>query len=333
MNHWKINFILLLAVSTLTTIAVLIVCTDILRDLKVKESQITKLIDEVGTLKSGSQPTARATTTETTQAITSTEKITIGQESKLIPGPEKEMQTFLIVGHHSKLTDTIMVAVVDHKTKKVTLLSIPRDFATNGRKINEYYEFFGIKKLAEEITKITSLQIDKYAIVDMKSFKQFVDSIGGVDITIEKDLIDYNYPTEKKGYQTFSLKKGTHRLNGDLALKFARSRKSTSDFDRAKRQQELLKAIRTTLESKNDIIGLLEDIYNSTKDNVETNISFIDAVFTWRSTQGYKISTNHVFTTSDLLYSTHNTAGQYILLPKAKNYSEIQQKVSEWLQE
>ncbi len=332
MNHWKINFVLLLIVSTLASVTMLVVSSDILRDLKVKESQITKLIDEVGALKSNSQ-SVTTISPDATQALASTEKIMIGQEAKFIPPPEKDQQTFLIVGHHSRLTDTIMVAVVDHITKKVTLLSIPRDFATNGRKINEYYEFFGIKKLAEEITKITNLSIDKYAIVDMKSFKQFIDSIGGIDITVEKDLIDYNYPTEKKGYQTFSMKKGTHHLDGDLALKYARSRKSTSDFDRSKRQQDLLKAVKATLESKKDIIGMLENIYNSTKDNVETNISFIDAIFTWKNTQGYKISTNHVFTTSDLLYSTHNTAGQYILLPKAKNYTDIQEKVQEWLQE
>lgn len=335
MNHWKINFVLLLIISTLTTLTLFVVGTDILSDLRVKESQINRLIDEVGELKANGQLANTHPAAAGTQTLASTTgnqlQDTMLSISQTIVANTAKQNVYLIVGQHSKLTDTIMVGIVDHEKKRITLFSIPRDFAINGRKINEYYEFFGIKKLAEEITEMTNLSIDKYVIVDMKSFKQFIDDIGGVDVYVEKGLTDYSYPTEKKGYQTFSISQGLHHLDGDTALKYARSRHSTSDFDRAKRQQDLIKAVKAELEKKPDLVKLIQSIYDSVKGNVETNVSYLEAIMQFNAIRGYVVSTNHVFTTSDLLYSTHNTGGQYILLPKAKNYSEIQKTIQDWL--
>lgn len=336
-NQWKINFVLLLFVSSLVMVTTLIVGTDILKDLRVKEAQINNLIDEVGALRgekeigtvSHSSARPLATTEFTTDTYTSNQEVTGTQT--LPPENTAGQKVYLIVGQHSKLTDTIMVGVVDHDKKRITLMSIPRDFHINGRKINEYYEFFGIQKLADQITKITNLTVDKYVIVDMQSFKTFVDKIGGVDVYVEKGLVDTLYPTEKKGYQTFSISKGLHHLNGDTALKYARSRESTSDFDRAKRQQQVIKAIKETLEKKENLVQLISDVYGSIKGNVETNITYIDALMTFNAVRGYAISSDHVLSTSNLLYSTYSTGGQYILLPKAKNYSEIQKTISDWL--
>ncbi len=334
-QHWKINFTLLTAIMAIVTIAVLIVGTDILRDLKVKDAQINKLIDEVGALKGETPSPARSAAMKTLSQdqfaidLAGTTGIPTAQAAE----NTKAQTVYLIVGQHSKLTDTIMVSVVDSQRKKVTLFSIPRDFHINGRKINEYYEFFGIQKLAEQITQITNLTIDKYVIVDMQSFKKFVDGIGGIDVNVEKGLVDTLYPTEKKGYQTFSISKGVHHMNGELALKYARSRETTSDFDRARRQQEVIKAIKQTLESKEDLIQLVGNIYDSIKGNIETNVSYIDAILSFNTVRGYTMSTNHVFSTANHLYSTHSTGGQYILLPKVKGYGEMQKAIGDWLNE
>ncbi len=332
-NQWKINFVLLLFVSSLVMVTMLIVGTDILKDLKVKETQINNLIDEVGALR-GEKETGTVTHSSArplaTTDIYNPNQGVIDRQTLLLESTAGQ-KVYLIVGQHSKLTDTIMVGVVDHDKKRITLMSIPRDFYINGRKINEYYEFFGIQKLADQIAKITNLTVDKYVIVDMQSFKTFVDKIGGVDVYVEKGLVDTLYPTEKKGYQTFSISKGLHHLDGDTALKYARSRESTSDFDRAKRQQQVIKAIKDTLEKKENLIQLISDVYGSIKGNVETNITYIDALMTFNTVRGYAISSDHVLSTSNLLYSTYSTGGQYILLPKDKNYSEIQKTINDWL--
>ena len=330
MNHWKINFVLLLIVSTLATLTLFVVGTDILSDLRVKESQINRLIDEVGAIKANQPMGAIHASAPGVQALASIAALDPSQPLAN-PANTAKQNVYLIVGQHSKLTDTIMVGIVDHEKKRITLLSIPRDFAINGRKINEYYEFFGVKKLAEEITTITNLTIDKYVIVDMRSFKQFIDDIGGVDVYVEKGLSDYSYPTENKGYQVFSISQGLHHLDGDTALKYARSRHSTSDFDRAKRQQDLIKAVKAELEKKPDLVKLVESVYDSVKGNIETNVSYLEAIMQFNAVRGYVVSTNHVFTTSDLLYSTYNAGGQYILLPKAKNYTDIQKTIQDWL--
>lgn len=333
MNQWKINFILLLAITAFATVTLFVVGTDILKDLKVKEYQINKLIDEVGAIK-GERETARLHSSANAQATVTLPNEQLASVIQNANTAETSKQNiYLIVGQHSKLTDTIMIAVIDHEKKRITLISIPRDFYVNGRKINEYYQFFGIQKLAEEMKKITNLSIDKYVIVNMQSFKKFIDDIGGVDLYVEKELRDSLYPTEKKGYQTFSIDKGLHHMNGDTALKYARSRKSTSDFDRARRQQEVIKAIKTTLEKRNDTVQLLENIYDSVKGNIETNISYLEAIMNFNKVRGYTVSSNHVFSTANYLYSTYSTGGQYILLPKAKNFTEMQRVIQDWLKE
>lgn len=329
MNQWKLNFVLLFVITALMTGTMFVVGTDILKDLKVKDAQINKLIDEVGKIEGGKE--VEGFHAAALDKIIDGNTLIPAFANIVQPKNQATQNVYLIVGQHSKLTDTIMIGVVDSATKKITLISIPRDFWINGRKINEYYEFFGVKKLADELTEITNLSIDKYVIVDMRSFKKFIDDIGGIDINVEKSLYDYSYPAENNAYQIFSIDKGFHHLDGDTALKYARSRHSTTDFDRSQRQQEIIKSVKAELEKKGNLIQLVGNIYDSVKGNIETNISYVDAIMIFNTVRGYAVSTNHVFTTSDLLYSTSSTSGQYILLPKAKNYSEIQKTIQDWL--
>jgi len=91
--------------------------------------------------------------------------------------------------------------------------------------------------------------IHYYAVVDFSGFKQAVDAVGGVDIDVDEAIYDPSYPcddgTKYAGlYCPFSIKAGRQHMNGALALKYARSRHSTSDFDRAARQQKVLVALR-----------------------------------------------------------------------------------------
>ncbi len=160
-----------------------------------------------------------------------------------------------------KNTDSMMVASYDHATNRVSLISFPRDLVVNFPnsssygKINATYAIGearskgnGLEYLKTGLENITGLKIQYYAMIDLSGFITVIDQLGGVDINVERSFKDYSYPTENYRWQTISFTKGMTHMNGDLALKFSRSRHSQqngegSDFARARRQQKVIQAV------------------------------------------------------------------------------------------
>ena len=195
-------------------------------------------------------------------------------------------------GHDgANLTDTIIVASIDYENKIVPMLSIPRDFYIMDRqqRINSVYDTEirikgkddGIDTLREIVEDVTNLKIQYYAKVDFNGFVEIVDALGGVDVLVENAIYDPYYPKGETIYfETFSLDAGWQLLDGETALKYARSRKTTSDFDRAKRQQQLLFALKEKALSLEILTnaGKIGDIYNSVDDSIETDISLAEII-------------------------------------------------------
>jgi LCP family protein required for cell wall assembly len=172
-------------------------------------------------------------------------------------------------GHDGvNLTDTVMVASLDPKnTKSVVLLSLPRDlyFLSTDKmgagRINTMYRDYSsylrsqqgmdaeqatqeaMKELAKEIGTKLGLEIHHTVKVDFDGFVKAVDLIEGIDVVVPEAIVDTEYPNENYGYETFSLGAGPQHLDGETALKYARSRHSTSDFSRSARQQQILEAM------------------------------------------------------------------------------------------
>lgn len=154
------------------------------------------------------------------------------------------------------LTDTVMVASFNPELWTVTFLSIPRDLYVTYHKgwrwrMNGVYRAKYIdswdsheewaKYLMKKVWQITWIDLEYYAFVSFDWFTDFIDSLWWVTIDVPEDLIDPYYPTNDNGFQTLTIKQGTQTLDGDLALKYARSRKTTSDFSRTIRQQQIIK--------------------------------------------------------------------------------------------
>ncbi len=142
------------------------------------------------------------------------------------PTPEPGLTVLLMgrggAGHEGgALADTILVARILETQKKVVIISIPRDLwvnipydgasGVNGKinsayaigidthnyanKVEKYTGQYGGGTLAKDvIQKVTGLTVDKYVTIDFSGFEQAVDSIGGVDLTVEKAFTDYEYP-------------------------------------------------------------------------------------------------------------------------------------------
>lgn len=202
---------------------------------------------------------------------------------------------FLLLGTGGKeheggnLTDTIIVASLDNENKLVTMVSIPRDLyvkdtLVGSSRINESYyrakshygsSAEGLDHMKKRVEEIVGVPIHYWIKVDFQGFKDLIDAIGGVDLYVNEAIHDPYYPKDGTFlYETFSLSAGEHHMDGETALKYARSRKTTSDFDRAERQQELLFAIKEQA-LKSEIIFSTEkitNILNTLKANIETNI-------------------------------------------------------------
>lgn len=197
------------------------------------------------------------------------------------------------------LTDTIMIASVDPKTESVVLLSIPRDLYVlqsekmgKGR-INELYRDYkaslrrtqkldataasqeAMRELMKEISSKIDLPIHYAAMVNFSGFESAVDALGGIDINVPYDIVDTEYPGPNYTYDTFEIHAGPTHMDGKTALKYARSRHTTSDFGRSARQQQVIQAAGERAKSLGLIRspGKLLSLYRIMTKNVETTMT------------------------------------------------------------
>jgi LCP family protein required for cell wall assembly len=244
-------------------------------------------------------------------------------------------------GNHdgTYLTDSIIAVHIDPKTQKVFLISIPRDIwikiPTNGTegsysKINSAYELGlddasypnkqaqfkgqdGGGHLAEYIvSRVTGLPIDYFVGMDFSGFTHTIDTLGGVDLNVEKTFDDYQYPIEGQEdnacghspdeiaslsaqlaspsatlteldafpcrYEHLHFDKGEQHMNGTTALKYVRSRHSLqdgTDFGRAQRQRNLLVAVKQKIFSAGFIPQVIP-FMSSLGDDLRTDLSLDD---------------------------------------------------------
>ena len=192
-------------------------------------------------------------------------------------------------GHEGpNLSDTIMVVSIDPKTKNTAMLSIPRDlyvklpgvgqYGTQYGKVNAANVYGGAEYAAKVIQTVIGVPLHYYVVMDFSGFKQAVDAVGGIDIDVPEAINDPDYPCDNgRSVCGFKLAAGKQHMNGTIALKYARSRKSTSDFDRAARQQQVIGALRdkslqlSTLTNPVKLIGLIEALGTHVKSNLQTN--------------------------------------------------------------
>lgn len=258
-----------------------------------------------------------------------------------------------------QLTDTILLARVRQSDKKVALISIPRDLLvqipSDGKaRINEAYADgwnneknkdkkadAGAKLASQTVENVVGIPIHYYVTADFIGFKELVDKLGGVTVNVDQDINDPHYPKdtitangsfqESTGYSPFYLKAGRQVLNGDTALKYARSRETTSDFDRAKRQQKLLLAIKEKTLSLGILANpvKLSDILNTLGNHIKTNMNLAEIKGLVNLIQGIDQSQviNKVIDNSQDGLLISESDGFYHLVPKAGSFIEVQKLV------
>ena len=184
------------------------------------------------------------------------------------------------------LADSIIVASFDPKEYSMAMISIPRDLIVNMswsiNKINSVMAYSYNKSkdvevaatsLGKKITDVTGLTIPYYALMNFDGFSSLVNNIGGIDVLVPQSIVDRSYPWPNYSYTTFSIKSGFQHLDGAVALKYARSRHSSSDFSRSQRQQLIIKWIAEKLANDGFSINNLKSVYDTYQQFVITNIS------------------------------------------------------------
>ena len=262
----------------------------------------------------------------------------------VLPAYESSRFDLLILGIRGEghpeegglLTDTMQLISVDRVTGRASVTSIPRDLYVNmdgvSGKLNSVYEQGlvkgkGLKTTAEVISKITGVRVDKVLLFDFDAFKEIVDAFGGLDVHLDQP---FREPSQW-GY-VFELPAGDNHLNGEQALYYARSRYSSSDFDRARRQQQLIQAFRKKALSLN-ILGnpqLIIDLYTKLKANIKTDLGLLDSDDLLRIASIFSQNSKPrsiVLSTDNYLNETHSARGEYLLIPKTGDYEEIHKAV------
>jgi len=244
---------------------------------------------------------------------------------------DENIENILILGLHKGLTDSILLISINPSNETITQISIPRDLYVDGRKINAYYNSFGLNKTIEEVYRITGVYPDKYVILDFGAFINMIDILGGIDVYVKEDIYDPYFPTADNGKTVYEIKKGSHHLDGKEALMYARSRKTTSDFDRSERQQQIVQAIRVQLKRLNllDDLEKTIELFNEITSTLDTNIDAFEALYYFNHFQSFAFENDNVLSTANLLYSSETIDGQYILLPNNGDYYQIKKKISE----
>lgn len=344
-------------------------------------------------------------------------KISLGESglfenlTKSLPGAKDELKgekegkiNILLLGMRGAnfsggglLADTIMVVSLHPKdqnkegdTAKASMVSIPRDLyvkvpgRNEQRKINAVYALGeergrgeGLKDMRQIVGEVTGLDIPYGAVINFEGFKDLIDTLGGITVTLDKpfqegvqflgveqrcDGVMYTIPSgnyEVKRVQrkngtyyanpkryplcfakidpaklecggNFKLPAGENKLTGEQALCYARARYTSSDFDRAKRQQIVIDAIKAKALSVGTFtdFGKINGLLDGLGENVLVNLE------TWEMKRFFELYqansdtnvTHKVLENSEegLLYApTETKEAGYILLPRGDNYDRI----------
>lgn len=262
------------------------------------------------------------------------------------------------LGHTAPdLTDTMMLATVNVNKNNISLLSLPRDIwvESTRAKLNSSY-YWGKQKggngfdlASMTVKEITGVTPQYSIVVDFSLFKDVINTIGGIDINVENSFVDQKYPIEGKEndlcggdrtykcrYEILDIKSGPQHMNGDLALKFVRSRNAEgdegTDIAREKRQQKVVSAVKDKILSKDVLLNFktIRSLYDIMMSHIETNIDKESLVALGRELLKSKDNITFLNIPENILKVSQNDKKydrQYVFIPVSGSWKELQ----EWI--
>ncbi len=243
------------------------------------------------------------------------------------------------------LTDSIMIVSFKKSTGKIALISIPRDLYVQMpgesyyEKVNVAYVLGeqkygnGLDYSRKTMSYVTGLYIDYAVAVDFKAFKSVVDALDGITIFLNEPFVEDRQwwcDENSKNCQPFIVEAGDQTLDGETALFYIRSRFSSSDFDRTRRQQQVMIAIKDKVFSLGVLVNPLKinNLLDAVAENIRMNVKPWEILGLIKLVQNADTENiiRRVFdiTFEGLLYETEKD-GAYILLPVDGNFNKIRE--------
>ena len=232
----------------------------------------------------------------------------LGPTVTAVPIPEwdgKERLNILLVGIDEQSgnfnTDTMIVVSIDPGTDQVVMFQLPRDTVdvpTPPGPVRNYYgdvypgkinsfaansnraDWFpgstkthtrGLNGLKAILGNLYNLDIKYYVAVNFGGFRNVINALGGVTINVQVPVLDDNFPQPDGHRLRLFIPAGIQHMNGEQALEYARSRKSTSDFERAARQQRVIVSVREQLDI-GEAIRNIDELAGAIGSSVKTDI-------------------------------------------------------------
>lgn len=252
----------------------------------------------------------------------------------LLPLPPDQMN-ILLLGSDARpwnrlfRTDVIILLTLNPSKGSVSLTSFPRDLwvtipGHGQNRINTAWGQGGFNSLAATFEHNFGVRPSHYVLINFSSFKRIIDSLGGLEVNVGEKLSDY------RNGRYITIQAGRQYMNADLVLWYVRSRKTTSDFGRNRRQQEVLIAIFEKFLSMN-AIRRAPEFYQIYKDNVTMNLTLADMLpllpLAASITDGSNI--HHYFIAGNKVSSWITPGGAMVLLPNTdKIRNTIQRALS-----
>jgi LCP family protein required for cell wall assembly len=176
--------------------------------------------------------------------------------------------------------DTIMVFKVHNQTRKLNMISIPRDSYVyipryGYDKVNHAYAYGGIKRLKLTVEELLKINIHRYMQLSIKDMEAIIDIIGGVDLDVERRM----YYVDHAGGINIDLKPGAQHLSAKEALDYIRFRKTADgDIGRIKRQQKLVQALVREVTKPYNLLKIPQ-VLITIKKRLDTDLSLREMVW------------------------------------------------------
>lgn len=227
-------------------------------------------------------------------------------DASIRPWDGKEPLNILLIGTDqlpndgTYNTDTLIVASIDPLSKQVAMFSLPRDTvdvpvppgparqafgAVYAKKINAWFtavrnrqDLFpgtdrtrGYNGLKAIMGNLYGLDIKYFVEVNFEGFVTVVDALGGVTINVQIPVVDDRYPGDSGRLERIYIPSGIQHMDGAQALRYARSRHTSTDFDRGQRQQRVLLSMREQADPQ-ELIPRLPELVTALKRAVRTDV-------------------------------------------------------------
>jgi len=213
-----------------------------------------------------------------------------------LPDIEQERVNILVLGTDKRTgeegpsrTDTMIVLTVDPQGQMAGMLSIPRDLWVSipGHSENRINTAHFLGELDDgpgggaALAKTTvqyalGVPIHFYVSVNFEGFEKLIDTIGGIAIDVQEPIYDPKYPDGNYGHMVVDIPSGVQHMDGKTALQYARARHGGSDFVRAQRQQEVIKAVRDKVLGLDIPLTRIPEMLRIVGDSVQTDLSLND---------------------------------------------------------